>query len=251
MVVNGAVNDTGRTLKMRYVLLGVAALALAACQPAVPDSAAGVPDPGRGVGFGSYDDYAAARDARLEGRATISGPIDVQATALDTGFEADGTARARAAAANSGIQPLDAAPGNPAPQVVTNAAGISSEQDFDAVSGQRDIQQDAALIAQNRAQYQVVTPTDLPTRPGTDRPNIVEYALRTTNAVGQPLYRRSTFRAETKFQRACAEYTSSDFAQEDFLASGGPERDRKGVDPDGDGFACNWDPAPFRAVRGG
>ena len=23
-----------------------------------------------------------------------------------------------------------------------------------------------------------------------------------------------------------------------------------GLDPDGDGFACAWDPAPFRAVRG-
>ena len=50
--------------------------------------------------------------------------------------------------------------------------------------------------------------------------------------------------------RACAAYSSPDRAQEDFLASGGPERDRKSLDPDGDGFACAWDPAPFRAVRG-
>ena len=243
---------------MRYVLLGVAALALAACQPAVPDSAAGVVDPGRGVGFGNYDAYSAARDARLEGRVTVPGPVGVEAGALDASAEG-ATARARAAAASSGITPLDASPSNPppqvfdgpAPQAVSNAAGISAEQDFDAVAGQRDIRQDAAMIAQNRAQYQVVTPTDLPTRPGTDRPNIVEFALRTTNAVGQPLYRRSGFRAEAKFLRACAEYTSGDFAQEDFLATGGPERDRKGVDPDGDGFACDWNPAPFRAVRGG
>ena len=37
-----------------------------------------------------------------------------------------------------------------------------------------------------------------------------------------------------------------DQAQQDFLAKGGPERDRMGVDPDGDGFACAWDPRPFR-----
>ena len=27
------------------------------------------------------------------------------------------------------------------------------------------------------------------------------------------------------------------------------ERDRMGLDPDGDGFACAWDPAPFRLAR--
>ena len=37
-------------------------------------------------------------------------------------------------------------------------------------------------------------------------------------------------------------------AQIDFLAKGGPERDRLGVDPDGDGYACAWNPAPFRAA---
>ena len=31
-----------------------------------------------------------------------------------------------------------------------------------------------------------------------------------------------------------------------FLEAGGPKRDRKGLDPDGDGFACAWDPRPFR-----
>jgi hypothetical protein len=39
---------------------------------------------------------------------------------------------------------------------------------------------------------------------------------------------------------------SDDLAQEAFLSEGGPERDRLGVDPDGDGFACRWDPTPFR-----
>ena len=37
-------------------------------------------------------------------------------------------------------------------------------------------------------------------------------------------------------------------AQEAFLKAGGPERDRYGLDPDGDGFACRWDPTPFRAA---
>lgn len=241
---------------MRNFFLGVAALALAACQPAVPDSAAGAVDPGQGVGFQDYERYQASREAELTGRTAIPGPVAVDSSPLPAGRDP-----ARDAAERSGITPMGAdAPADegeqdgglgPAPQVVTTGAGISAEQDFDAVSGQRDIQQDAALIARNRAQYELVQPTQLPTRPGSDRPNIVEYALRTDHPVGTPLYRRSGFRAEARSRRACAEYTSNDFAQEDFLARGGPQRDRLGVDPDGDGFACGWDPTPFRAVRGG
>ena len=51
-------------------------------------------------------------------------------------------------------------------------------------------------------------------------------------------------------QRNCADYRTPDEAQRDFLTRGGPERDSRGLDPDGDGFACGWDPAPFRAAVG-
>ncbi|MBY6115809.1 hypothetical protein KUW09_15270 [Mameliella alba] len=234
---------------MRSYLLVVAALAVAACEPAVPDSGAGVPDPGTGVGFGNYDDYAARRDAQLNGEA---GPIpvapDVQSGPID-GDEARAAAAARLD--NSGVDPVQADPSNPPPQLVANARGISGENDFTAVSRTRDIADDARLIERNRAQYTVVQPEALPKRPGSDAPNIVEYALRTTNPVGTPLYKRSSFNAQARYQRACSAYTSADLAQEDFLALGGPEKDRKGLDPDGDGFACSWNPAPFRAVRGG
>ena len=47
---------------------------------------------------------------------------------------------------------------------------------------------------------------------------------------------------------ALPRYASPDKAQQDFLAKGGPDRDRLGVDPDGDGFACSWDPRPFRTA---
>ena len=236
---------------MRYLLLcGAAVLGLGACSSPIPDSGAGVVDRGQGVGFGSYDDYAAqqraARDAQLEGRAPQTAvlppapPGSVETQALRN-----------AAAANSGVAPVDASPGNPAPQVVSNAQGISGENDFDAVSQQRDIEDDAALLAQNRAQYQLITPTSLPVRAGTNTPNIVQYALQTNNPVGTALYRRSSFRAAAKFQQSCAPFATADLAQEAFLAAGGPEQDKSGMDPDGDGFACTWDPSPYRAVRGG
>ncbi len=135
------------------------------------------------------------------------------------------------------------------PDGVAPAASISDEQDFTAVAERETIESDAARIAANRARYEVVEPTDLPQRPGNSMSLVVEFALATTNPKGQPLYRRSKLFAEAKFNRNCAKYSSSDLAQEAFLRRGGPKRDPMGMDPDGDGFACYWDPAPFRQAR--
>lgn len=230
----------------KFLLCGAALLALASCETTVPDS-------GSGVGFSDYDSYNArqAATATRNSASTVQPPASVEASTLDTNGDAVKEARAarEAAAMNSGVEPVQAAPSNPAPEVVTNSDGLSEENSFQAVSAERDIQADAALIAQNRSQYQVIAPTELPNRPGTDTPNIVEYAIRTTNPVGQPLYRRSRG-SVSRMERACSAYNSPDLAQEAFLSMGGPDRDRKGLDPDGDGFACDWNPAPFRAVRG-
>jgi hypothetical protein len=161
---------------------------------------------------------------------------------------ADIRAAQQAAAANSGVAPVDASPSNP-PPVAVNDAGISQEQDFGAVSNQRSIESDAQRIANNRSQYTLIEPTALPTRPGSNLPNIVEYALRTDNPVGAQLYRRTNLLSAQRHTRNCGRYQSPDEAQTDFLARGGPERDRRGLDPDGDGFACTWDPTPFRTAR--
>lgn len=82
-------------------------------------------------------------------------------------------------------------------------------------------------------------------RPGSSGPNIVDYALATTNPKGTQLYKRSGFSVSSAAAK-CAGYASPDLAQEAFLAKGGPEKDRLGLDPDGDGYACAWDPSPFR-----
>ncbi|MCJ7871868.1 hypothetical protein [Phaeobacter sp. J2-8] len=230
---------------MRIFLASVALGALAACAPQVPDS-------GAGVGFDRVD---ADRTARLERNARLEGAPPVQTSELQSTQQGDGAAIERAAAAqaqaaNSGVAPLDASPENPAPQAVTNGAGISREQDFQAVSGERDIQGDAARLRQAQAQYQVIEPTALPTRQG-GQPNIVGYALQTNNPVGTAVYKRSSLNSQAKHQRNCASFASPDLAQEDFLSNGGPQRDRKALDPDGDGFACAWDPTPFRRAAGG
>lgn len=251
---------------MRIRMMGLSvmgAMTLAACEPTVPDS-------GAGVGFGSYEEYQkkqAARDAQLTGQALPAAPgVQVQPIGPGTGAgtmpaapltaaapqtDAERLAADTAAALNSGQQPLQASPSNPAPQVIdNNNPGISNENNFEAVGQVRTIEDDKAHLAQIRAQYEVVQPTALPSRSGASGPNIVEYALKTNNSLGQSQYRRVSIGAAGKFQRNCAKYPSPDLAQEDFLAKGGPERDRLGLDPDGDGFACSWDPAPFRKARG-
>jgi hypothetical protein len=232
---------------MRFLLVGVAFAGLAACQPGIPDSRSG-------SGFDSYEQRS-QRDAVLQS-GTISAPSVVSEGPID-GTASDAIDAARAAlsddsgsvAQSAAAAPLNASPTNATPQVVTNSVGISDENDFNVVSDERSIESDAALIAQNRAQYEIIQPTALPTRSGTNAPNIVEYALRTTNPKGTPIFNRSRLNTQSKFQRNCAQFASPDLAQEYFLANGGPQKDRKGLDPDGDGYACAWDPAPFRTVR--
>lgn len=228
----------------RIILCGAAVAALSACQPSVPDSAAG-------VGFGDYGDYQqqrTQRDTALAGGQYVPPPASVTATPLD---DTEAQAAARARALNSGVDPVNASPQNLPPAVVTNSAGISGENDFAAVSDRRTIKADAARIAQNRAQFTVVQPKELPSRPGSSGPNIVDFALATDNPTGVQLYKRSSLSGKSRYIRACHAYSSSDQAQIDFLSNGGPQKDRKGVDPDGDGYACDWDPAPFRLIRQG
>jgi len=127
--------------------------------------------------------------------------------------------------------------------------GLSDENDFEAVAERQTIESDAERLKQNQEVYTLVEPTNLPRRPGTNIPNVVEYALITNNPVGTTLYMRR-FNSQARFERNCNRYVSDSSAQEAFLGAGGPEKDRFGIDPDGDGFACRWDPGPFRMAVG-
>ncbi|MFN3280869.1 MAG: hypothetical protein ACK40I_04275 [Tabrizicola sp.] len=235
----------------------LAALMLAACTPATTDT-------GSGVGFQDYNSYV---------RGAAPGPVGAPVTVPPPGGAFDPAAAAAAIDRAQGIAPVT--PVAPAPVAsavapplpdsssrprggppagikvesgeVASHTGISDEQDFSAVAARETIESDAERIARNRAEYVVVQPKDLPTRPGDIGPNIVEFALATKHAPGVQMYRRSGLGVRD-VNAACARYPSSDKAQQDFLAKGGPERDRLGVDPDGDGFACAWDPRPFRTA---
>ncbi len=79
-------------------------------------------------------------------------------------------------------------------------------------------------------------------------PVLVRYALAADHAPGTTIYRRAGGSA-AQAARVCAGFANPDAAQIAFLAAGGPGRDPRGMDPDGDGFVCGWDPAPFRQSR--
>lgn len=195
-----------------------------------PIGAADLAAAGIGTGGGASADQTAALGAPMSAMAPATFPAAAPAT---DGFR-------------EGIQ---ATSGNAAPPLQSNV-GISDEQDFAVVSSRETIESDSqrrAAQAANREQVQV---TAVPERSASTGPNIVEYALNAPNTKGQEYYSRSVFSGSGRFERNCVKYGSPDAAQRDFLASGGPERDRKGIDPDGDGFACGWDPAPFKQVAG-
>ena len=238
---------------MRAPLLVMVICGLAACTPPVPES-------GPGPGFEDYNSYLRNRS----GNPYATQPVVPVAPAFSADMAASAITESEggtvAPLAQSAIPPLDPtalgerARGN-APtgiEETTSEMGyvsgdVSDEQDFTAVQSRESIESDKARIEANRAQYVLIQPGALPVRPGDSGPNLAEYAVATNNPVGVSLYHRPSIYL-VNVKAACSKFTSPDLAQSAFLASGGPQSDRKGLDPDGDGFACTWDPRPFRAA---
>ncbi|MCK0167496.1 hypothetical protein MWU52_08055 [Jannaschia sp. S6380] len=247
----------------------VAAMTLAACNPPVPDSTV------RGAGFDSPEEVAERREAQLRGQEPLAPPASIRPPETPPGGASGTQTEAERLAAETRAvlgrpetpegfvnpveapAPLPTAADPPAAAPVDGAAldldrdnpTISREQDFQAVSAARDIEADAERLRAARAQYQVVQPTEL-ARPESTGPNIFAYALGPAKPVGTKAFRRGIGASANRAERQCQRYRSADVAQEEFLAAGGPERDRLGVDPDGDGNACGWNPAIVRnAVR--
>ena len=234
---------------------------LVACGPRVPESG---PDSSRGPGFTDYNSFIRDREANQ--------PPPVYGSAAPTAFSTDiassaiDAAEAGTTGVNTTTGPLVAPPLDPmalagdrprgnAPAGIEETtaemgfvtAGVSDEQDFSAVTSRQTIESDKARLEANRQQYVVVQPGALPVRSGDTGPNIAQYAIATNNPVGVELYSRPSFYL-VNVKVACTKYTSPDLAQQAFLGFGGPQKDPKGLDPDGDGFACGWDPRPFRAA---
>lgn len=258
MVVRGTKLNFEAGLLMRVPVMILVMMGLSACAGPTPDAASG-------PGFTDYNTYLDQRAAAAQ--QPVPAPqtgfsTDVIAGAIDA---ADGTVPMAQAPLNpmqpgvvipDAALPAGARPRGDAPTNIQTengevagyvAAGVSDEQDFAAVTARETIASDKARIEANRAQYVVVQPGQLPTRTGDTGPNIVDFALATTNPVGVAMYDRGGI-SLTNSDAACAKFASPDQAQQAFLAAGGPDNDRKNLDPDGDGFACGWDPTTFRTA---
>lgn len=129
-----------------------------------------------------------------------------------------------------------------------NNPGISNTQDFSSVSERLSIEDDKALLEAQKSKFTVVEPTAVPERDGNTGPNVVKFALSTTNKVGEKIYKRFNAMGASASKRNCAKFTTADNAQIEFLKAGGPKRDPKNLDPDGDGFACDWSPETYRKL---
>lgn len=259
---------------MHKLLATLPLVALAACAPPPYEQAGG-------VGFDNYADYMSQRSAGASAAATAGQgastpgqqPIlppaaDPDAAPSSAELAAAGISGAGAlvpAPAPSPAPPTEPAtaplsviqPGAqaalpapaPAPAGSAEPSAISDEQDFSAVASRETIASDRARIEQNRAQYVQIQPGALPERPAEDSSAIVQYAINAPNRLGQARYKRSGL-SLSSHDKACSRYASPEAAQAALLKSGGPERDPKNLDPDGDGFACMWDPTPFQKPGG-
>lgn len=225
--------------------IGLAAvLSLGACANEVPDRAAG-------VGFGDYNAYLAQREAVLQGTQpmpqavtppTAAAVLPTTSAPVVTGEPLNPMGAALT------LEPATATSTPTADEAVAGHALISDEQSFEAVAERETIQSDAERLAANRAAYVQLPAEPLPERTDAGGPNLAAYALAAPNRKGEAIYNRIALKF-VDHDRACAKYASPDLAQTDFLEKGGPERDLGNLDPDGDGFACTWDPTPFQSVR--
>ena len=195
--------------------------------------------------------------------ACTSGPVTVPNDPILTEVPAAGTASSAGGdgftgtieGALAGDGTVAAVPGQPANvALVGSSDGTGQALDDDKINlMQWTLEQqkiDAAIaerdLASARSKLVVVQPGPLPSRP--EGVNIALFANQTTNAIGQSMYARNVG-ARVANVGNCGRFRDADAAQRAFLSGGGPEADRYGLDPDGDGFACKWDPAPYRALR--
>lgn len=250
---------------MRFLPAVAALCAVVACSPEIPDS-------GAGVGFGDYGAFMRERErerARQAARpASIVPPAQVvslppQQTPSQSAQQGGAAAVPASPIRTAAVQaaPIQQAPLSalaPAPVTApvpppvtaqaqppaTGASAPITTQDFPTLAAAQG--GTVSYPAPAQGTVQMVAPTAVPARPS-DIPNIVEYALNTRNSVGQQVWRRSVLTMQNT-DRNCRSFVNSDLAQEEFLRRGGPQRDPQNLDPDGDGFACWWDPAPFRAA---
>lgn len=76
-------------------------------------------------------------------------------------------------------------------------------------------------------------------------PVLAQYAATVDHAPGTRVWPRRNA-DPVKALEICTTYATADAAQIGYLSRGGPSADPLGIDPDGDGYVCGWDPATWQ-----
>jgi hypothetical protein len=225
-------------------------LALAACAPEVPES---------GVGFTAY---GSAVNPRPVGSVAPTQPVfstERLGAAIDAAEgrrPVAGRCRWRGRGIGGGgsdpNRPRGNEPTTIRPEIgeMVRPATISDEQDFDAVAARETIESDAERIARNRAQYTVIQPgaAGAAGRKRAEHRGICAGHEPSAGGASCIAGRRCGSPIRWWPVRAMALRTGR---RRRFWRRAGPSGIADGLDPDGDGYACGWDPRPFRAVRDG
>ena len=106
----------------------------------------------------------------------------------------------------------------------------------------------AEFLSEARKKRIIIAPEQIEQPDRNSNVNLALYARQTPNLVGKKLYLRLS--RKSKKSNSCLRFLSQEDSQRFFLEKGGPEKDLWNLDPDGDGFACEWDPEPYRKFYG-
>lgn len=219
----------------------MAVLTLAACEGgSAPNTYAAM---SQGVGFGDYQRHLRERESQGRSNVPYSIPPETRAPAAAPAVD---TSTGPLPLGPVSVIPATPSPAASAAQPVAQGSGSSTVSDAQTYQpipfGQRP---EGAEIPPSGT-TEIVHVTSVPTGEAASGPNVMAYALQTRHAVGSAQHRRMNPLRWSRWENACLQFPNQDAAQEAFLATGGPERDPQNLDPDGDGFACWWDPAVYR-----
>ncbi|MEM8788201.1 MAG: hypothetical protein AAGE76_08055 [Pseudomonadota bacterium] len=186
---------------------------------------------------------AALADTQVAGTSAATGG-DANAASLAQDVTAALAATPLPGTGEGGLQP--AMPG-------ASDIGIDPNDDsIDLNASSQEVQVRERTAAQQRrdaAQQQLVVVQPEPVPQVDVSANIVQFSRQTTHPVGVRVYNRPAFRDRLQARATCRQFANDDEAQRQFLANGGPNTDRFNIDPDGDGFACRFDPEKYRSLE--
>lgn len=110
------------------------------------------------------------------------------------------------------------------------------------------IQREARVATGTPAPQRTAAPAAVVVRQGPypgSTPVLARYAAQVDHAPGTRVWPRRNANP-VKALEICTTYATADAAQIGYLSRGGPQADPLGMDPDGDGYVCGWDPATWR-----